>query len=932
MTEVQSVACRCSFRPAPVVSRGAESRAVDDFLAAARSGPSALVVEGEAGIGKTTTWLAAIERAREVGFRVLSTRVAAAESVLAYWSLVGLLEGLGEAAFAGLPPPQRLAIDRLLLRVSADGPITDQRAVAAGFLSVLERLAEESPVLVAIDDLQWLDPPTTLILSSATRRLSGSIGFLATVRTGPDSGRVESGLEFRRPDMLKRIRVGPLSVGALHAVLSERLGRSFSRPKMAHIYEVSGGNPFYAIELARAMDDEKTTGGASLPTNLAALVRARVGALAVDTREALLAAACLANPTVELIAHANNTDAAHVVSVLEDAQDKGIVEIDGHRVRFSHPLLTRGLYGDNTTARRRAMHRRLADVIEEPELKARHMALAAAAGDEPTLSSLDTASELARRRGAPAAAAELLELAIGLGGDTPERRIRSAACHFNAGDTRRARAVLQETIKRLDPGGLRAEASNLLGFVHLFDDGFVEAAGVLTRALGEAGDDLALRTRLLITLSYARYNSGHFGAATRSIEEAVTHAERLGQPHPLSQALSMRAILSFLRGDGLDEASMARALELEDQYADIPMAFRPKMQNAMLLAWTGHLDQAHHELASIRRSCIERGEENELMFVAVHSVLLEIWRGNFADATLIADDAMERALQLGGDVPLFVAMTMRAALATRAGLEDQARRDTKEALAVSQRCGANLLVVWTITTLGFLELSLGNYDAALATVAPLLANLDTAPMATEIPAASFVPDAVESLIALGRLADAEPLIGVLERNGARLERAWMLAVGARCRAMLLAAHGEIEAAYLAAEAAMRHHDRLPMPFERARTQLLVGQLQRRQRKREVASATLREALATFEGLGMPLWAERARAELKRASGIRTHTELTASEQRVAELAATGITIRAMAAALFISPKTVEANLSRIYRKFNIRSRAELGRIMGLAEA
>jgi DNA-binding NarL/FixJ family response regulator len=320
------------------------------------------------------------------------------------------------------------------------------------------------------------------------------------------------------------------------------------------------------------------------------------------------------------------------------------------------------------------------------------------------------------------------------------------------------------------------------------------------------------------------------------------------------------------------------------------------------------------------------------MFVAVHSVLLEIWRGNFADATLIAEDTMESALQLGGEVPLFVAMTMRAALATRAGLEDQARRDTKEALAASQRCGANLLVVWTITTLGFLELSLGNYEAALATVAPLLANLDAAPKATEIPAASFVPDAVESLIALGRLADAEPLVGVLERNGARLDRAWMLAVGARCRAMLLAAHGEIEAAYEAAQAAMIHHDRLPMPFERARTQLLVGQLLRRQRKREAASATLREALATFEDLGMPLWAERARAELKRSSGNRTHAELTASEQRVAELAATGITTREVAAALFISPKTVEANLSRIYRKLDIRSRAELGRIMGRAEA
>jgi DNA-binding NarL/FixJ family response regulator len=233
--------------------------------------------------------------------------------------------------------------------------------------------------------------------------------------------------------------------------------------------------------------------------------------------------------------------------------------------------------------------------------------------------------------------------------------------------------------------------------------------------------------------------------------------------------------------------------------------------------------------------------------------------------------------------------------------------------------------------LGFLEVSLGNYDAALITLEPLLSSLDVAPKATEIPAASFVPDAVESLIALGRLADAEPLVTLLELNGARLDRAWMLAVGARCRAMLLAAHGDIDAASRAAEAAMMHHDRLPMPFERARTQLLVGQIQHRQRKREVASATLRQPLATFEKLAVPLWAERARAELKRASGLRTQAELTASERRVAEMAATGVTNREMASALFISPKTVEANLSRIYRKLNIRSRAELGRVMGRAD-
>jgi ATP/maltotriose-dependent transcriptional regulator MalT len=932
VVDVLSATCQYPDMATQVVSRRVESAAVDGLLSSALSGPAALVMEGESGIGKTTIWLSALERAEESGFLVLSTRAAPTESVLAYSSLASLMDGVGEAAFDDLPPPQRLAVDRVLLRVTSDGPVIDQRAVAAGFTSLVERLADSSPVLIAIDDLQWLDPTSALIVSSAARRLTGRIAFLATVRTGPDEGRVDPELEIRRPDMMNRIRVGPLSMGALHAVLSDRHRRSFSRPRMLQIHEVSGGNPFYAIELARTLDDEKTNGRTSLPTSLAALVRARIGALEADTRDALLAASCLADATVELIAQAIDRDAAHVQAVLEDAEDKGIVEIDGHRIRFSHPLLSRGVYGDTTTARRRAMHRRLADVIDEPELKARHLALAAATGDQRTLDSLDRAAALARTRGAPAAAAELVELAIGIGGDTPERRIRWAAYHFSAGDTARARSLLTQTIDGLKPGTLQAEALSLLGFVHLFDDGFVEAAAVLTRALGEAGDNLELRTRLLIALSYARYNAGQFGRATGSIEDAVTHAERLGQRHLLGQALAMRATLWFLRGDGVDEVSLARAVELEGRNADMPTAFRPRMQNAMLLGWTGQLDLAHHELTSIRRRCVERGEENELMFVAVHSVLVEIWRCDFAEAALIAEDTMERAWQLGGDVPLFVAMTLRAALAAYAGDEDQARRATTEALAACQRCGANLLVVWTITTLGFLEVSLGNYDAALRAVEPLIANLQAAPDATEIPAAAFIPDAVESLIALDRLAEAEPLVSALERNGARLDRAWMMAVGARCRAMLLAAHGDTEAASEAAEAAMLHHDRLAMPFERARTQLVVGQIQRRGRQRDAASETFREALATFEELGTPLWADRTRAELKRASGIRTRAELTASEQRVAELAATGITNREMAAALFVSPKTVEANLSRIYRKLNIRSRAELGRIMGRADA
>ncbi|WP_353369198.1 AAA family ATPase [Mycobacterium sp.] len=916
-----------------MVSRDVESRAVGEFLASVTSGPSALVVEGAAGIGKTTVWLAALERALVAGFRVLSTRATEAESVLAYTSLAALLDELDDAAFAELPAPQRLAIDRVLLRRSADGPVTDQRAVGAAFLSVVERLAEESSLLVAIDDLQWIDPPSRLIISAAMRRLRGPIGVLATVRDEPNYADVGSWLELRQPDRLRRVRVRPLSLGAIHTVLSERLGRSFARPKVRRIHEFSGGNPFYALELGRAMENDHWADGTALPSSLAELVRARLESLTADGRNALLAAACLSAPTLELIARATDTDTdtEHIVTVLEEAENKGIVQIDGDRLNFTHPLLTRGVYTGASPARRRGMHRRLAEIVDEPELKARHLALAAASGDELTLRSLDTAADLAHVRGAPTAAAELVELAMGLGGDTPERRIRVAGHYFEAGDSDRANALLEKTIDWLAPGTVRGEAMLLRAVVRLYGDSFLEAADLLERALEESTDNSTSRVRMLVMLAYALFNGGRPEPAMQRADDAVACALRLDRRELVSEALGMRATLRFVLGEGLDKADMRRALEVNDYPLSLPLAARPGVQNALLLAWVGQLDAAAEAMGAIQRRCIERGEDSELIFVGFQSVLLQVWRGNLAEAELVAEDTMERALQLNGDLPLFIALTVRAMIGAYAGRADQVRRDSAEAMAAGQRCASQRLGEWPITNLAFLEVSLGNYEAALQTLEPLLSMHDGMPHSTEIIAASFIPDAAEAMIALGRLDDAERIIDALERNGQRLDRAWMLAVGARCHGMLLAARGDINAASEAAERALREHERLPMPFELARTQLLVGQLQRRQRHREAAGATLREALATFENLGTPLWAERARAELNRASGTRTRAELTASERRVADLAATGITNREMAAALFISPKTVEANLSRVYRKLNIHSRAELGRVMGSAD-
>jgi DNA-binding CsgD family transcriptional regulator len=220
---------------------------------------------------------------------------------------------------------------------------------------------------------------------------------------------------------------------------------------------------------------------------------------------------------------------------------------------------------------------------------------------------------------------------------------------------------------------------------------------------------------------------------------------------------------------------------------------------------------------------------------------------------------------------------------------------------------------------------------ALSALTPMLAHLDAVPPATEIVAASLVPDIVEAMVVLGQLADAEPLIDILETNGRRLDRAWMLAVGGRCRGMLLAAKGDLESAIAAVEQAMVAHERLPMPFERARTQLLLGQIQRRLRRKDAPAAALRAALATFEKFQFPLWADRVRAELARTkvgSSART-SQLTPSEQRVAELAAAGMSSREIAAALFITAKTVDVNLYRVYRKLDIQSRSQLaGRLDG----
>jgi tetratricopeptide (TPR) repeat protein len=365
---------------------------------------------------------------------------------------------------------------------------------------------------------------------------------------------------------------------------------------MARIHHVSGGNPLYAIELAHTFDGSMDK---LLPGTLAELVRARIGTLDPAVHDALLAAACVRAPTVEIVGEAVVIDHGSVVELLEDAEHKRIIAIEGNQIRFTHPLLATGVYTDAPTAQRRSMHRRLADIVDGPELRAQHLAFAATSADHQTLQSLDEAAASAHSRGAPAAATELLELAIALGGDTPERRLRLATHCFDAGDPGRARALLETAIATMPAGPLRAEALHTLAIVRFIDDGYPEASQLLQRALDEDRPDPELRVRTLIALAHALFNTGEPNAARTRADEAVTYAEELGAAGLLSQALGVRTMLHFLRGDGIDETSLRRALALEDREAFTPTVLKPSVEQALILGWIGELDESYTLMQAI---------------------------------------------------------------------------------------------------------------------------------------------------------------------------------------------------------------------------------------------------------------------------------------------------------------------------------------------
>src|SRR5215469_16708673 len=448
-----------------VIGRDEELAAIGAFLDGVWSGPRALVFAGEAGIGKTLLWEAGVAQARGRGGRVLSCRGAEAEASLSFAALSELFGPIFDEVAPSLPGPRRRALAVALLLAEPGEERPDEHAIGLAVLDSLRALAVDRPVLVALDDAQWLDPASAAVLGIALRRLeSQHVGVLATLRTASQTA---GPLELERVfphERLERRLVGPLSLSGVQELLKERLALELTRLELARFHEATAGNAFFTLEFGRELlrtGTRPATGRAlRLPESLRGLLASRLSRLSAETVDVLVHVAALSRPTVDLVT-ATCGDGESVLAALEGARREGVIELDDPRLRFAHPLLASVCYEQAPVWKRRAVHRALADVVADVEEQARHLALAAVGPDPIAAARLEAAAGHAAARGATAAAAELAELAVGLTADDPaltrKRRLLAAHFHRLAGNSDESLTILKALLAEAAPGAERAD-------------------------------------------------------------------------------------------------------------------------------------------------------------------------------------------------------------------------------------------------------------------------------------------------------------------------------------------------------------------------------------------------------------------------------------------------------------------------------------------
>lgn len=900
--------------PDALVAREAELGVLAGFLGA--DGRDALVLEGTPGVGKSSLWERCLVLAEEAGFLVLTSRASDAEAGLPFAAVIDLLDDVGDEELAALPTPQRSALGIALYRERPTDQPPDPQAISLGLLAVLRRLSAERPLLIALDDTQWLDRASDEALAFAARRLTRDPVRFLLARRRAGRPALEDALG---EDRTERLSVEPISLGATRQLLAERLDLRLTHHLLRRIYDVTLGNPLFALELGRviAARDPATLGDdLPLPDHVEDLLGMRIDDLTEPERQVLLAIALDAALRVGQLQTLAGVDA------VDSAVRSGVVVLDGERARPAHPLFAAAASRQATARERRDLHRGIAEVVVTEQRRALHLALATAGESADLAATVAEASRLAAVRGSTRMAVELAGHALRL---TPpddarqEERLLDLCRHLAvAGEKERLTDLLADRVENLTGPAHRVAGWLLMskGVVRDNDD----IRGFQERALTEAGDDLVLGAPVMAELAE---NTAAISVVriAQSLERAELAHLAVPPERPADRRLALAALAWTRAMSGMEVLHLGEEYHAmtDDRYF---AARSPRRVAGQRAVWRGEIEEARALFEQLRTLAQERAEPSLYALIRLHLCELELRIGDADAAEALLDDWADSL-----DSELLVwPMYERCRALVAAGRGDPA--EARRWGLVAEQRAAEIGVRWdwleSNRALGLAALLEKNVEEAVARFAAVWEHTEREGV---LDPGTFPvgPDLIEALAEAGATARAHEVLARLQHLAWEQDHPWAR-LGTRRGTATLAlvdAYDEDGAAELAAVAA--EYAAAGLHQEAARTLLTLGRAQRRARKWGAARETLERAVQAFEQIGAPGWADDARAELERVGARRPAAEgtLTPTELRVATLAAEGLTNKEIARALVVTVNTVEFHLRNTYAKLDIRGRVQL---------
>jgi DNA-binding CsgD family transcriptional regulator len=873
---------------------------------------------GPAGIGKSTM-LSALA-AEYPDARVLRASAAEVESGLPYLTLLDLFSA-PLAEYGGmLPGHLRAALDAALLRTAAPATPQDELAVRLAVLELLRVLAAPGPVLLVIDDLHWVDEPSAGVLRFVARRLSGlAVRMLAAER---GEGTARHADLCRQP--CTELTLGPLSADDIADLLRERFGPALSRPTMTRVHAASGGNPLFAVELGRAL----VARGGSLdgaeplpvPDRLRGLLAARLAALPHTAAVPLVVVASAARPSRELLRRAGvdaDVDLAEAVSA-------GVLTVEpGGAVGFSHPLLREMVYADADPAARLLAHERLATAVDDPVERARHLALARVEPDEELAAALTEAAAVARRRGAPVVAADLVRLAADRTPDparAADRRLVAARHAYAGGLSDEARRLATAALRDGVDSTTRVEARLVL--VDLAGQDQSGIAPLLDAAFAEAGDAPGLVARVRLYRALKAFYDGDNESALAELKRAEPSAEQALDHECLVEVLAWRGSIeaAFSIRGGEEAMERAAALSRGLPLSSAVVAARQMTTTAALLR--GEVAEAVRRIEALRVATERSGTVND--FASVLHVAASVYSraGRCADALAAGRYCMRLFTDISGTSP-GVGLLVGALVELGGGTLAEAEACVQAAQSVIRAAGDEDWLRGAYAVQGQILLLRGDPVGA---VEPMRRAYALEQRRGPIDPALYLwhADFVEALAGAGARTEAAAVLADIRGQARRLGRHVVELGLDRAGAVLAAAEGDPRTAAEGLAAALETWGGHPYPLEVARAWHVLGALERRAHRRGAAREALNEAVNRYAAAGAAPWRAAAEAELARLDGVRG-AALTDTERRIVELVRSGATNREIARSTFLSIKAVEANLTRLYRRFGVRGRDQLAR-------